>query len=179
MHHFCISRSVDKHLRSNGAQTLSRADDQGVHALALQVRGDKIGVIENLDALVPQIAVSSLLPDEIVVRDEHGAPKANGVSFTAQLRKSPQMGPLDPATVAPPQKPYFSTRRTLRPQRAAPTAAATPAAPPPITHSSGRAITGTDSAGMVKDSAGMGISRGERNCAPCQVQRPDCGLQQA
>src|ERR1700693_5961481 len=88
MPHFCISRSVDKHLRSNGAQTLSRADDQRVHALALQVRGNKIGVIENLYALVPQVAVSSLLPDEIVVRDEHGAPKANGMSYTAQLRKA-------------------------------------------------------------------------------------------
>src|SRR5262249_45419593 len=78
--------------------------------------------------------------------------------------------PLIPATVAPPQNPYFSISRTCAPQRLAPTAAASPAAPAPTTHTSGSAITGTDWAGTLKDFSDIGSpsasARGFKTSSP-------------
>jgi hypothetical protein len=66
---FGISGGVYHCTWPNGAQSFGRPDDQRVHPAALGVSCDKIGVIENLNALIPEITIRDFFPYEAVVGD--------------------------------------------------------------------------------------------------------------
>src|SRR5215469_978259 len=61
---------------------------------------------------------------------------SGGFAAPSVAANRPQTVPESPATAAPPQKPYFSNKRTRTPAFAAVQAAARPAAPPPTTRTS-------------------------------------------